>query len=296
MKEKETSRSPGASGKTAILILVLGLLLVEALLHWSFLPPAETSRLLTIGGVAEVAIWLLLFSVLVAVHVRELPRSIYALLTVGLAIWLSSQTADLMDEFLRQPIWLSVYGEDIARVSGMLLVTLGVLALIRHSAATMQKLEYLSFHDSLTGLYNRRKLREQIDVQGDGCYSLLLLDLDHFKSVNDRHGHEAGDEMLRGLAGVLLERFRPRGQVYRLGGEEFAILIEASDDASLANVADEVRHLVKSYRSAEGVSVSASLGYGTRRDGETSAGLMRRIDKALYAAKHAGRDRAVAAD
>lgn len=297
MYGKGTYGGAGARPRRAgIVILVVIALIIEALAHWWFLPMAETSRLATIGGLAEVAIWILLFSVLVAVHLRQLPSHIYALLTAGLAVWLSSQTADLMDEFLRQPIWLSVYGEDIARVSGMLLVTLGVLALIRHSAATMQKLEYLSFHDTLTGLYNRRKLQEQTEARKDESYSLLLLDLDHFKSVNDRYGHEAGDAMLRGLAKLLLGRFRPRGQVYRLGGEEFAILVEPADGASLSALAEDVRELIKSYRSPEGMSVSTSIGYGTRRSGEAPGALMRRIDKALYAAKHAGRDRAVAAD
>jgi len=292
---KGASGSGSIPGRTGILILVVGLLLVEALVHWWFLPLAERSRLTTIGGLAEIAIWLLLFSVLVGVHLRRLPVAIYALLTAGLAIWLSSQTADLMDEFLRQPMWLSVYGEDTARVCGMLLVTLGVLALIRHSASIMHKLEYLSFHDSLTGLYNRRMLQQQSEARCDAPYSLLLLDLDHFKEVNDRYGHEAGDAMLRGLGKLLQAHFRDRGEVYRLGGEEFAIVIEAVDDQSLAEMADDVCELIKSYRSEQGVRVSTSIGFGTRRCGEGLGSVMRRIDEALYAAKHAGRDRAARA-
>jgi diguanylate cyclase (GGDEF)-like protein len=296
LNERDTAAPGPGPAKTAILILVIALLALEAAVHWWLLPMARISRLTTIGGLAEIAIWLLLFSVLVAVHLRHLPGHIYGLLTAGLAIWLSSQTADLMDEFLRQPLWLSIYGEDIARVCGMLLVTLGVLALIRHSANVMQKLEYMSLHDTLTGLCNRRRLQQQTAERGDASYSLLLLDLDHFKSVNDRHGHEGGDAMLRGLARVLQERFRSEGEIYRLGGEEFAILVEPLEPARLTELAEEVRDLVKSYRSSEGTSVSTSVGYGTRRRGEAPGALMRRIDKALYAAKHAGRDRAVAAD
>jgi len=275
---------------------ILMLLAVEALVHWLQLPLAPRNRLLTLGGLAEIAIWLLLFSVLLGVQLRRLPPWIYGLLTAGLAIWLSSQTADLMDEFLRQPLWLSAYGEDSARVVGMLLVMTGVLALIRHSAATMQELEYLSLHDSLTGLYNRRMLQQDSEGFGDASYSLLLLDLDHFKSVNDRFGHEAGDDMLRGLSNVLRARCRDRGRVYRLGGEEFAVIVEPMDAAALIEFGEAVRRRIAAYRDDLAGSVTASVGAGTRRSGERPPELMRRADRALYSAKAAGRDREVVAE
>lgn len=292
---KARPETGSAPFKAVVLVIVLALLVIEALVHLWHLPMAESSRLLTVGGLAEIVVWILLFSVLLGVSLRPLPADIYGLLVAGLAIWLSSQTADLMDEFLRQPLWISAYGEDTARVVGMLLVTLGVLALIRHSAATMQKLEYLSLHDSLTGLCNRRKLQQETRELGDANYSLLLLDLDHFKSVNDRFGHEAGDRMLRELAGVLLQRFGDRDSVFRLGGEEFAVVVDPLDDESLLALGDEVRELIAGYHDGPAGSVTASIGVGTRRASESPVDLMRRVDKALYAAKEAGRNRVFAA-
>jgi diguanylate cyclase (GGDEF)-like protein len=289
----DTGRRPW---KMVVFAGILALLAIEALVHWMHLPLASRSRLLTLGGLAEIAIWVLLFSVLLGVQLRRLPPLIYGLLTAGLAVWLSSQTADLMDEFLRQPLWLSAYGEDAARVVGMLLVMVGVLALIRHSAATMHELEYLSLHDSLTGLYNRRMLQQDTRDFGGSPYSILLLDLDHFKSVNDRFGHEAGDDMLRGLSKLLLSRFRDRGRVYRLGGEEFAVVVEPMGEKALFELGDEVRKRIAGYHDGPAGSVSASIGVGTRRDGERPSDLMRRVDRALYAAKGAGRDRVVAAE
>ena len=283
-------------GQLTILALVVVALVVEAALHWVMLPYLAEGRLLTIGGLAEIAIWLLLFSLLVTVHLRALPRTIYLLLTSGLAVWLVSQTADLMDEFLRQPLWISTYGEDIARVAGMLLVTLGVLALIRHSEATMHELQRLSFHDSLTGLGNRRMLHRVTDRFGEARYSLLLLDLDHFKSINDRFGHDVGDRVLKEIASLLRGRFEGRGEVFRLGGEEFAVVLGPANDDELEREADRLRRAVRGLREEPDAGVTVSVGAGTRKQAERRGDLMRRVDKALYRAKDAGRNTVKLAD
>ena len=277
--------------RRTILPAIITLLAAEVIAHWIVLEPLEQSRLLTIGGIAECAIWLLLFGVLTAVQLRTLPKRIHALLSSGLSVWLVSQTADLMDEFLRQPLWISVYGEDIARVLGMFLTSFGVLALIRHSASTMQELETLSYRDSLTGLGNRRKFGQMIDARGTRRYSLLMLDLDHFKSVNDEFGHEVGDRVLREIAGRLAERFSSEAQLFRLGGEEFAMLFDAMDQNGLLRVGEHVREAVGSYRSDAGASLTVSIGAGTRAPSELPGHLMRRVDRALYRAKDSGRDR-----
>lgn len=267
------------------------LLAAEAITHWLVLEPLDRSRLLTIGGIAECAIWLLLFGVLAAVQFKPLPDRIHALLSAGLSVWLVSQTADLMDEFLRQPLWISTYGEDIARVVGMFITSFGVLALIRHSVSTMHELENLSYRDSLTGLGNRRKFVQMTDARGTRRYSLLMLDLDHFKSVNDEFGHEVGDRVLREIAELLLERFSSRAELFRLGGEEFAMLFDPMDQNDLLDVGERVREAVGRYRSDAGASLTVSVGAGTRMPSELPGQLMRRVDRALYRAKDAGRNR-----
>jgi diguanylate cyclase (GGDEF)-like protein len=277
-----------------VLLVVIGLGAVAAL-HWMTLPALPRARLFSIGGLAEIAIWLLLFSLLVSVQLRSLPRRIYGLLTIGLAIWLVSQTADLMDEFLRQPLWISTYGEDIARVTGMLLVTLALLALIRHSGRTMGELERLSYRDSLTGLFNRRMLARRTADRAEATYSLLMLDLDHFKAVNDEYGHEGGDQALREIADLLRSEFDQSDDIFRLGGEEFAVLLEPLSDDRLEQVAESVRERVGAYRSERGARMTVSVGAGTRRSDELPGQLMRRVDGALYQAKDAGRDRVVLA-
>lgn len=286
----ETSGAEGFTRRRLIFVsLIVVVLVVEVWLHWNWLPYLENSRLLSLGGLAEIAIWLLLASVLVAVQTQRLPARIYWLLSAGLGVWLVSQVADLMDEFLRQPLWISVYGEDAGRVVGMFLVTLGLISLIRHSAVMLAKLELLSYNDSLTGLSNRRKLQNSIAAKGQKSFGLMLMDLDHFKTINDRFGHDTGDTVLREIAELLHQSFGDQEEIFRLGGEEFAVILTDASKAGLAESAENFRKRVASLNVA-GTQVTVSIGTGLRHQGESTSELMRRVDRALYRGKDAGRN------
>ena len=287
----EANPSERFSTRRLIVVSMIAVALgVEVWLHWNWLPYIDNPRLLSLGGVAEISIWLLLASVLVAVQTQRLPERIYWLLSVGLAIWLVSQTADLMDEFLRQPLWLSVYGEDSGRVVGMFVVTIGLISLIRHSAAMLTELEFLSFHDSLTGLCNRRMFQKSIAAKGDDIFALMLMDLDHFKTVNDKFGHDTGDQVLRGIADLLQRHCGNEGEIFRLGGEEFAIVMADASQSELEESAESFRKRVAALNGNDDTRVTISIGTGLRRQGESSSELMRRVDRALYRAKDAGRN------
>lgn len=282
--------------RLVVVTLIAIVLSVEVVLHWTWLPYIENMRLLSLGGLAEIAIWLLLASVLIAVQTQRLPERIYWLLSVGLGIWLISQTADLMDEFLRQPIWISVYGEDSARVVGMFVVTVGLISLIRHSAATLQDLEFLSFHDSLTGLCNRRMFQKSIAAKSQNVFGLMLMDLDHFKNINDKFGHDVGDQVLCGIADLLQRHCGDCGEIFRLGGEEFAVIMADASQPEIERFAESFRKRVASLNGDDETRVTTSIGTGLRRKGETSSELMRRVDRALYRAKDAGRNRVMSSE
>jgi diguanylate cyclase (GGDEF)-like protein len=152
--------------------------------------------------------------------------------------------------------------------------------------------------DPLTGLLNRRGLLAQAVRDGArGPLRLMIVDVDHFKSINDNHGHDMGDDVLRDLARVLARRCGRRGHVSRLGGEEFAVIGpagELSPALALAILAD-----VRQYRFARGISVTVSIGIaegiihpGAQGEADWSA-LYRRADTALYEAKTTGRNRVV---
>lgn len=165
------------------------------------------------------------------------------------------------------------------------------------------ELQRLATTDALTGLTNRRAFFEQgrqmLELTrryGHAC-SLLMIDIDHFKAVNDRHGHHAGDQVLRTLADRLRDVLRQADLVARLGGEEFSALMPTTDLDAAAYAAERVRELCEglqpdlAHGSDAPVSVSVSVGVAQWRQGETLEHLLERADAALYRAKRAGRNR-----
>ncbi|MFC0342422.1 sensor domain-containing diguanylate cyclase [Paracoccus niistensis] len=156
--------------------------------------------------------------------------------------------------------------------------------------------------DGVTGVLTRRAFMSRMDrivaENGDEPASFVLLDLDHFKSVNDRFGHPAGDAVLAHVASIMSAAVCKSDSVGRLGGEEFGILLAG---ASLAEAEDFTQQLRGQLAQAsipeiDGGSVTASAGIAQRNRGEPRPSWFERADRALYAAKREGRDRIVAAE
>jgi len=150
--------------------------------------------------------------------------------------------------------------------------------------------------DPLTGLGNRRKLAEFLSsTPANICISFIMVDIDHFKVINDRYGHDAGDDVLVTLSGILKESIRSTDMAIRLGGEEFCIILPHTNSHAAAQIAEQLRQAValRSFASDKHrIEVTISLGVSQRRDSETSpAAPLKRADKALYQAKQDGRDR-----
>ncbi len=164
------------------------------------------------------------------------------------------------------------------------------------------EMEHLAAHDALTGLANRRRftqLAQQAMRDADtGQFALLIADLDHFKAVNDTHGHPVGDAVLQRTATVLRERVRVGDVVARLGGEEFAVLAPGCDAAGAAGLAASLVEAVRTtpFDHADGPgAVTVSIGVAVFETGTDLGKLLKQADGALYAAKAGGRDRFVAA-
>lgn len=163
-------------------------------------------------------------------------------------------------------------------------------------------LEKLSLEDDLTSLANRRCFDERLDdaIQRAQRYgeplSLLLLDLDHFKQVNDSAGHAAGDAVLRIVAALFLHHSRETDLVARLGGEEFAILLSHQDTSGATRAAEHLRSSIAAHDFSvikPGLHVTVSIGIASWKPGMDHDQLLRSADVALYRAKGAGRNRVV---
>jgi diguanylate cyclase (GGDEF)-like protein/PAS domain S-box-containing protein len=169
------------------------------------------------------------------------------------------------------------------------------------------QLQYLADHDALTGLFNRRRFEEDVERElarsrrEGSAGTLLAIDLDHFKEVNDSFGHSAGDELIKRTAEVLHGRLRATDVLARLGGDEFAAMLPGTDAAAARLVAAGLLEALRAERRTGplpgGGSATASIGIVTFQGTEqiTAAELLAEADIAMYAAKAAGRDRAAAA-
>lgn len=148
--------------------------------------------------------------------------------------------------------------------------------------------------DPLTGLANRRRFESEHArmLLGDGgAPAVLLCDLDHFKLLNDTHGHEAGDTALVVFADLLREVLRPQDLLARIGGEEFAVLLPKTDAEAAMIVANRVRAAVaEQAREPDPPGTTVSIGVAPAGEGPALADQLRAADAALYAAKAAGRD------
>ena len=163
------------------------------------------------------------------------------------------------------------------------------------------ELAYHASHDALTGVANRRAFEAHLQravetaARQGGRYSLLFLDMDRFKAVNDSAGHAAGDAMLRQLAVLLKKHLRDRDVLARLGGDEFAVLLENTPPVSAEVVSERLRDAVAGFRFAwqgQVFGVGVSIGQVNFSDGTLALrDLMNRADKMCYLAKSKGRNR-----
>lgn len=164
-------------------------------------------------------------------------------------------------------------------------------------------LEHAALTDSLTGMHNRRyfddALREYLDEfrRIGKPVGLMILDLDNFKAVNDTHGHDVGDEVLRAIATCLREFTRYHDVVARLGGEEFAVIAPNLDDGMLTKLAERIRTAIAHLAVTSGnvtLRVTTSVGLAVWDRAETADEFFRRADRKLYQAKRQGRNRVCA--
>ena len=209
--------------------------------------------------------------------------------------------------------WLSYLTLGLLAVASLATLFL-ILPLLRHHTREQGKLQSLTgilkerslkleteaLTDPLTGMHNRRFFDEALKqyvqefTRIDKPLGLMLIDLDHFKAINDTHGHDSGDEVLKAVAYCLFEHTRFHDVVARIGGEEFAIIVPNLETDHLHRFAEKLREeLARLKVDAEGqkLAITASIGVVSAQPGDEYAALMKRADVNLYMAKRSGRNR-----
>ncbi len=228
----------------------------------------------------------------------KLPRNVgdigtVAVLGFGAAgeAWIACGA--LLFGFDRQTL-MGVYGV----VAPVLFVGLGIFVFQSYALDAIEELNQRAQTDPLTGLLNRGAFDERLAralataQRYRRPLSVVIVDIDHFKDINDTHGHATGDQVLVAFAQLLQAQSRTVDSVARIGGEEFAILMPEVDAARAAGYAERLRHAVERLHGPEGIGITASFGLADLLDArQEPASLMALADQALYASKAGGRNR-----
>jgi diguanylate cyclase (GGDEF)-like protein len=258
---------------------------------WGLTPLLLAGAVLSTGGVSSPALmWFALPAV--TLGARFEPRGI-AIGTVYVLVLLLCSTVVL------GPPGSATDDQAVFAAVALVLSTVTLSGALVESDRTHRR---RSIVDPLTGLFNRNALEirlAELDVNAgsdpDACHALLLCDLDHFKRVNDRLGHAAGDSVLQEVAQAMRAKLRAGDSIYRVGGEEILVVLPGATRADAVAVAERLRAAVRDRRPV-GVTMTVSIGVAVSRPGAFDTDdLVHRADEALYTAKANGRDTVFAA-
>ncbi len=249
---------------------------LETVLHWG----GQPSDYCLINGADGPDLYVPLFS-----PEGEIARSL-VIMHLSEAVTMTGHLDQVISQ-LTLPLQVAVEREVMYRVMDM----------------EREKIYQRSIKDPLTGLFTRiymqdvvQRLCEIQDREQDYQVSAVMLDIDHFKSINDRFGHGIGDQVLQKVSGIIQDSIRDSDMPVRFGGEEIIIFTAGKNCAQISLMAERLRMAVESLLFEEleqTVSVTISLGTAMRRSGEPLSGLIERADRALYQAKNSGRNRVV---
>lgn len=217
-----------------------------------------------------------------------LPERFAWLANLGLFVFVVPGAMDLLED-----------GAAVRFAVTLLVASIFAAIFVRIIAVQQRHLETQAHTDPLTGLLNRTRLHDSLAQaieqfrRAGTPMTLLGIDVDRFKAINDAHGHDAGDRVLRGIGEFLKERTRGADQAFRLGGEEFLLLLFDTDAERARVLAEALRVGIQSRPLLAGGTVTASFGLATLASGEDWESWMKRCDEKLYLAKSAGRNTVV---
>jgi diguanylate cyclase (GGDEF)-like protein len=261
------------------------------------------------GGVFPIVMVILMFGMFVVSPQAMRWVSLYAVVLFGLTMALmASRRPEVYVPAVELGHFLMV-----ATMMPAVSILAGRLARLRERARTQRqelrdalaRIRDLATRDELTGLINRRHMGELLDQEHQRCirsgqtFCLAVLDLDHFKAINDRHGHAGGDEMLRAVALEAQRQVRTSDVLSRWGGEEFVLMLPDTRATLARGGLERLRERIAAHRAAlpggAECGVTLSAGLAEHHAGETVTQTLERADRALYEAKSQGRNRVVAA-
>ena len=236
-----------------------------------------------------------------AIHAlsRLSPRSLFRLLTIGtLALAELLTLAASLIAFRAERFEMLLTALPIGSITAGIM-SFTVMRVIHHLRMQQESLERYATVDELTGSPNRRVFLERLESEVNRCarlgtrLSVVFVDIDHFKRINDAHGHQVGDAVLKEIFARLEQSLRAYDFVGRYGGDEFVMALPGNDAEGGAAVAERLRESVQESAVGKVSEVTISLGVAQLEQGMTAEGLLRNADMALYRAKNGGRNKTI---
>ncbi|MEL0604410.1 MULTISPECIES: GGDEF domain-containing protein [Pseudoalteromonas] len=224
------------------------------------------------------------------VQCSELSKQAYVFSTLGLLLWSMGTTADVIDELVVQPYWMSVYFEDLCRTMGMLFTAYGLFKTMRFVQSIHNRLAHELITDDLTQVHNRRYFYRHVKTAPSTPYVILIIDIDHFKAINDEFGHDEGDLVLQQLATKYNSAFVNNAVFARLGGEEFGGYLPTGNISQASEFCGQLIDIAHNIKVKQVKQLTVSIGMALQSANEPLDKVMKRADMALYVAKNNGRD------
>lgn len=243
------------------------------------------------GWIADIVQLLILNFILWSFNRLTVKDGLRRWINLGLLFWIVSAAFDVMDEFIHQPRWVGYYIEDVFRLAGMLGVSIGIYFIVQYVNDKYAGVSIDSFRDELTNLPNRRYFKSVLLEWKQISHYLLLIDIDFFKNINDKYGHNTGDEVLSEFGKLLSKLYSDNVIVTRIGGEEFAVILHSSVVKDAELIVEKILTSTRELVVMGDIRFTVSIGAGCKKENETIDNLLRRVDSALYQAKRCGRDR-----
>ena len=158
----------------------------------------------------------------------------------------------------------------------------------------MERLRKAANADTFTGIANLRVAERALHLfaTGQRRYAVMMVDIDHFKAINDQHGHDTGDRILQRIAEILKSRMRVQDTVARWGGEEFLVIVESVTRDESASIAESLRQMIEA-GTDDVLKTTISIGVAHSASGQSADQILKRADEGLYAAKNSGRNKVV---
>ncbi|MBB6146628.1 diguanylate cyclase (GGDEF)-like protein [Silvibacterium bohemicum] len=278
----------------------LAALVCAALMYFTYSAPDIASRIVVMS--AAVALQCAISAWVLLTTDEPALRSPMRMLAGVLISFQVLEIARIVAAILRPPPPDIMHADDVHSFFMLLQCIMGLanMAAVLWLALCSQRddLHAMAFTDGLTGLMNRRGFDELLEREiqrsqyGSEPIALLLIDLDHFKAINDQFGHQTGDEVIRCMSKLLHAQTRAADSVARYGGEEFVMLLRGSQTGHAESVAERLRNQIAAIEGLpHGICLTASIGIAVYGPDDTITSLVKRSDDALYRSKRLGRNR-----